>query len=68
MGTGYCAQMCMEDSDCTDTPGSGTATASCGFGNCALECSDEATCPDDMECMMFGGGGGGGPSIGFCVR
>jgi hypothetical protein len=61
---GYCAQSCMADTDCTDTPTSGTAAPSCGLGvMCTLDCSADETCPDGMTCttIMFGGGMFGGP-------
>jgi hypothetical protein len=67
--SGYCAQSCMDDSDCTDAPASGTAMPSCGFGvMCTLDCSGDETCPDGMSCTSFGGGFGGPGGMGpaFC--
>lgn len=56
-GNGYCTQSCQDSSDCTETPSSGSVSATCGgFGLCTLDCAGDAgACPDSMECQMFGG-------------
>jgi hypothetical protein len=62
---GFCTQSCQADTDCTNTPGSGSVTATCGFGGqCTLSCAgNETGCPTGMTCM---GGGGGGGMFAFC--
>jgi hypothetical protein len=62
-GRGYCTQECQNASDCTDEPGSGDITPTCGRnGRCVLECTvgGDDECPDDMACNRQGGGGPGG--------
>ena len=69
--TGFCAQSCMTDGDCTTKPSSGAIDPTCvsvgGFGGggmqqmrCELDCTTNTDgCPDGMSCVMMGGGGGG---------
>lgn len=52
-----CTQPCDQDEDCP-VPASGDATAMCagqGGNQCLLDCSDDATCPDGMECQQIAG-------------
>jgi hypothetical protein len=75
-GRGFCTQTCQNTSDCTEEPGSGDVTPTCGRnGRCVLECTVDADeCPDDMTCTRPGGGGpgnnngedGGAPLTGRC--
>ncbi|MCH9681018.1 MAG: hypothetical protein K0V04_06270 [Deltaproteobacteria bacterium] len=60
---GFCSQTGCDDpvADCDPSPG-GTAVPVCVEVNvegmdefvCALDCEDEATCPDPMECVDVG--------------
>lgn len=54
----FCTVTCEGPDDCPD-PSSGTAIAICGGPNqdrCELDCGDDATCPDGMECIGVGPG------------
>lgn len=60
-GDNWCGVPCdMGDaSGCPDSP-NGAAVVECsnGFGQCALDCTDDSTvCPDGMDCIQLGSGG-----------
>jgi hypothetical protein len=65
-GSGFCAQRCTNNNECTMMPGSGSIMPTCegggmggpGMGTgganrtCVLDCSDDADgCPDGMTCV-----------------
>lgn len=56
-GYSACTQMCRDDTDCPQ-PASGDAPAICAGINgdeCVLDCANDATCPDGMECVDIPG-------------
>jgi hypothetical protein len=56
-GLSVCSLMCMEAGDCP-APETGNAVAVCAgpmFDECLLDCADDATCPDGMECVDVAG-------------
>jgi len=51
-----CTHPCERSDQCPQ-PSSGDAVAVCAgqdFDQCLLDCSDDATCPDGMECLEIG--------------
>jgi hypothetical protein len=56
-GYSACSQTCQQDDDCPQAQ-SGDAVVTCAGidgDECVLDCADDATCPDGMECVEIPG-------------
>jgi hypothetical protein len=50
---GFCTQPCMDTSQCTTQPPSGSIAPTCGTDDkCMLNCAGGATCPTGMTCIV----------------
>jgi hypothetical protein len=56
ISSGFCAQPCQMDTDCTEMAATGDITPTCSTNSsaCRLQCGQGDTCPDGMACNQLG--------------